>query len=512
MDSATALAACAPVDILESGLTSRGIGFLPGPAFCFGGRAVHNLVLTLQIAARRTIFVAMAGLLCALYLADLTGMGLISADEPRYADIGRTMATTGDWITPRLWGRPWFEKPALLYWMTASAFRLGLGPDLAPRLPVALLSLAFLAFFWWRLRIEWGSRAASFATGMLATSAGWLAYSHVAVTDLPLAAFFSAAVLLSLPWIARGDRRWLPAAAACLGMATLAKGLVPLVLFLPVFAVGWRSLRDWLRPAPIVAFTVCALPWYILCTIRNGPEFLRVLFVQQTFGRVASPALQHGQPVWFYLPVLLLLLYPWFPVLIFPGKPSLPAGDRRVQVLAAVAIFGFLLFSAALNKLPGYLLPLMPAAFALIGIAVSRTDRIGAAVVAPIILLGALPLIADVAPEALAHGLKSASIPWREATPWLIGAAAMGMLLYMAAKKYAFHAAVALTGLVFLWLQFTTLPRLDAAASSRPLWRASHPACAPPLNRSALYGLYYYSGGQIPTCPVLDRDVTRVVR
>src|SRR5580698_729643 len=128
-------------------------------------------------------------------------MGMVQPDEPRYADIGRAMAQSGDWITPRLWGQPWFEKPALLYWMTATGFRLGLGPDLAPRLPVALLSLLFLAFFWVRLDVEFGRRAASFATAMLATSAGWLAYSHVAVTDLPMAAFFSAAVFLSLGWI-----------------------------------------------------------------------------------------------------------------------------------------------------------------------------------------------------------------------------------------------------------------------------------------------------------------------
>src|ERR1700748_3390543 len=114
---------------------------------------------------------------------------MIGPDAPRYAFIGGAMARSGDWITPRLWGQPWFEKPALLYWMTAAAFRLGLGTDLAPRLPVALLSLAFLACFWGRMRIEWGTRVALLAAAMLATSAGWLAYSHVAVTDLPLAAF-----------------------------------------------------------------------------------------------------------------------------------------------------------------------------------------------------------------------------------------------------------------------------------------------------------------------------------
>ena len=75
-----------------------------------------------------------------LYFFGLTRTGLLGPDEPRYAAIGRAMATTGDWITPRLWGAPWFEKPALLYWMTAAGFKAGLGVDLAPRLPVALAS------------------------------------------------------------------------------------------------------------------------------------------------------------------------------------------------------------------------------------------------------------------------------------------------------------------------------------------------------------------------------------
>jgi len=71
-----------------------------------------------------------------LFFFHLTAVGLIGPDEPRYASIGREMAASGDWITPRLNGQPWFEKPALLYWMQATAFRAHLGPELAPRLAV----------------------------------------------------------------------------------------------------------------------------------------------------------------------------------------------------------------------------------------------------------------------------------------------------------------------------------------------------------------------------------------
>ena len=426
-------------------------------------------------------------------------MGLVPPDEPRYAAIGRAMAASGDWVTPRLWGQPWFEKPVLLYWMTASAFRMGLGPDLAPRLPVALLSLAFLAFFWWRVRSEWDSRVAFCSTAMLATSVGWLTYSHIAVTDLPLAAFFCAAVLLSLPWLAREERTGLTAAAACLGVAALAKGLVPLVLFLPVFAFRWRRLRDWLRPGPLVAFSVCALPWYLLCFIRNGSDFPRVLFVEQTFGRFASATLQHAQPPWFYLPISLLLLYPWFPMLILT-RPAWT--DARVRALTGVVVFGFVFFSVMLNKLPGYLLPLAPLAFLLAGIGLARARRPVAAIALSVSLLGLLPVALSVLPGALAHGLRSTTINWPMAMVWLAAAAAVGAVLAVAARQHAFGAAVALAGVSLLWLQVAAFPRLDAVASARPLWLASHPDCAQPNPRNTLYGLSYYAERQLPPCAV----------
>src|ERR1039458_509102 len=109
-----------------------------------------------------------------LYFFDLGAVGLIGPDEPRYASIAREMARSGDWITPRLWGQPWFEKPALLYWMTGAAFQLGIGPDLAPRLPVALMAAGFLVFYWWILRREFGARPAWFATLILGTCGAWV--------------------------------------------------------------------------------------------------------------------------------------------------------------------------------------------------------------------------------------------------------------------------------------------------------------------------------------------------
>ena len=181
------------------------------------------------------------------------------------------MARSGDWITPRLWGAPWFEKPALLYWLSGLGFRLGLNAELAPRMPGALIAVAFLAFYWWALRREFSCRAAWLATLILGSSGMWVAYSQNGVTDLPLAATFSAAMLLALPWVARRDTRQLPASAAMFGLAVLAKGLVPLVLAAPLL-MG-RHVRDWLRWRVVLPFFLVALPWYALCYWRNGWTF-----------------------------------------------------------------------------------------------------------------------------------------------------------------------------------------------------------------------------------------------
>jgi len=440
-------------------------------------------------------------------------MGLVGPDEPRYAAIGRAMAQSGDWITPRLFGEPWFEKPPLLYWLIAAGFKFTGDREIAPRLPVALLSMAFLAFFWRRVRAVWDARVAGYSTAMLATTAGWMAISRVAITDLPLAALFSAAVLLTMERAPGAGPRApvanIPLAAAALGLATLAKSLVPLVLFLPVLAVDYKRLREWLRPAPVLAFLAIALPWHILCRMRNGPVFPQVLFVQQQFLRFVSPERQHGQPWWFYVPAFLLLLYPWFPLL---GIAARDFRDRRTRILLAVVVFGFLFFSKSLNKLPTYLLPLLPSTCILMGLGLARSPRPARAIVLPVAFIGALPAAARVLPVALATGIGSVAIPYGELALWIAPALVFGGMVAAVPGRRAFAAAVAIAAAAFLWFQYATFPAIDASDSARPLWLATHPACAPGVKRSLVYGLNYYAGRTLPPCALLDQAAARVVR
>jgi len=445
-----------------------------------------------------------------LYFYHLAATGLVGPDEPRYASIAREMARSGDWITPRLWGQPWFEKPALLYWMTGAAFRLGIGPELAPRLPVAFIAAAFLLFFFWILRREFGARAASFATLILGCCGGWLVSSQVAVPDMPMAAAFSAAMLLALPWIARRDTRYLPLAAALLGLAVLAKGPVALVLAAPL-CLRFRDARDLLRPRVVAPFLVVALPWYLLCYLRNGKVFLHDFFLVHNLQRFTSNTLLHVQPWWFYLPVLAGLLLPWFPLVFLLGRRADYRDSRRLYLLLWV-VFGMVFFTAATNKLPGYLLPLLPAAAALMGLALheaqAQAAHTGLCLAGCALLLVAFPVAARMLPAALATGLSKAPLPAFHAA-WLlagVGAAAAWLLESRGRRLAAvlLIAAGAAAGAVYL--KRVAAPELDRTVSARPLWRAisgrADEVCVDQIERNWRYGLNYYAGTPLPECSV----------
>jgi len=444
--------------------------------------------------------------LAGLYLSGLSWSGLLSADEPRYAAIARAMAETGDWITPRLWGNPWFEKPPLLYWLAATGFELGLGPELAPRLPVALLSLGFLLFCFFETRRLFGERAAAFSAAILATSAGWIGFSYVAVTDLPLAACFSAFLLLAAEWVETGRKDRLSWAFACLGLAMLAKGLVPLALSLPVFWFGRSRLGDLLRPSVVGSFAVVALPWYLLCYARNQWPFFHEFILVHHLRRFSTDSLQHVQPWWFYLPVLAVALVPWTPLVWLAARRGWPSRSSE-RLLWATVLFGLIFFSAATNKLPGYLLPLLPACAVGLGVALDRSVRAVIPFAASAAALAIAIPLAMLLPDALADGLSRAGQPpWGGGAALAVAAAGLCGWLESRGRRLAAFSAIAGGTLIAVgMLKITLLPRLDQSVSARPLATQVAPianrVCIEHwVNRSIRYGIEYYIAQPLPLC------------
>ena len=446
-----------------------------------------------------------------LYVFHVGAVGWLGPDEPRYSSIGFAMAAAGDWVAPRLWGEVWFEKPPLTYWLAALGKSAGLSGEWAARLPVAFLSIVFLAGFVYITRRLLSLEAAAIAGILLATSAGWVAFSQLAVTDLPLAATFCSSVLLLVWWTEGGPRWTLPVAGAFLGLAILAKGLVPVALFAPLVLMYWRRWRA--LPAFLGTTLLVALPWYWAVTLRYGRAFLDDFFWKHHFQRFATGALQHGQPWWFYVPILLAGLLPWTP-LIAKVRPAEWWRAPHTRALLLVCGWGCAFFSASRAKLPGYVLPLLPLFCILIAVSLAEAPVLRRLLPACVLLLAFLPVTAAILPQALADGISSVgavTLRWHYLAIVLLPAAAVYWLERGGRRLAAFTLAGLAAAAGFVWLKIEVYPVLDRTVTARVLTAQVRPhaarACADGLPRAILYGLNAYLNTSLPDCDETPRPV-----
>ena len=317
------------------------------------------------------------------YFSHLGVIGFLGPDEPRYAWIAREMVESHDWTTPRLYGKPWFEKPPLFYWGAGLAFKWFGVSEAAARLPSAISALlATIGVAWLALRL-YREETARWSLLLLPTTAGMIGFSHAAATDMPFSSMFTiamvfAAVILRLtrnentPILPRTLWLALILFGFFLGAAALAKGPAAIILCggaVLFWALLTERLNDSLRllhPLAVASFCATALPWYVRCARRN-PDFLRVFIIEHNFKRYLTSEFQHIQPFWFYLPVVLIALLPWTALFLWSGVHGVArvVRTRTAQeskwFLACWAGFCLLFFSISRSKLPGYILPSLPA-------------------------------------------------------------------------------------------------------------------------------------------------------
>ena len=267
-------------------------------------------------ARRSTDLIALVAFCGFLFFAGLQVIGLLGADEPRYAQIAREMLARHDWVTPTLWGQPWLEKPPLLYWGEMLAYKAAGGVSgWAARLPSAVLCTLMVFFIYvWARRFRRGMQLD--AALITAASVIIIGFGRGASTDMPLAATFTIAMLSWYGWYESQNRAWLLAFYAFAGLGTLAKG--PVAVFLAgLIIVAFAALRrDWrlvlrtLWLPGIALYLAVVLPWFIAVQ-RANPEFFRVFILEHNLARYTSDLYRHKQPFWYYLPVALIGLLPW---------------------------------------------------------------------------------------------------------------------------------------------------------------------------------------------------------
>ncbi len=506
-----------------------------------------------------------------LFVSGLRAIGFVGPDEPRYADVARAMLLSGDYVTPRLFGEPWFEKPPLYYWIAAQFFRISISEQTA-RLPSAIAAIVFLLVWFRFARARFGETTAGLATIFLASALGWIGFARAAAMDMLFTVTLDLALLLLALWLWERKPLRLYGFYVFLGLATLAKGPLAVVLAGLVFLGYAATFRDWgalrsllLSPALAVYFAVAA-PWYVLCYVVNGAPFVEEFILEHNLARfVSADALGHGQPAWFYIPVLIAGLFPWSPLLLLPLAEMVYAArgvfrDKQRAFLFWWIALPFLFFSISENKLPGYLLPVLPPVTLWVAILVahaakpssdaespgSSPGKLGVHPVtgnsaswdmppgAPLILIGCsalllltVPLFAPLLSGSLTTGLRQALAEWSIAgawqqifqgtvpvSRWLLLTGSVGFTIYFAFRRQPLYASfMAFIGVAVCLLALTShlSPSINRVASARSVAERIATLGVPAeevavyrLHRNQTYQLSYYLGHGLPEWSLED--------
>ncbi len=356
------------------------------------------------LAKRGSILLFLA--VIAFYFYGLGHLPLLGPDEPRYAQVAREMFLRHDLITPTLGGHLWFEKPALLYWMMIVSFKLFGVSEWSARLPAAVSGvLTVAAVFCVASRGERNSRNEQlpgigffgfYSALASATSLGIVAFSRAASFDIILTmtttwalAFF---ILHEFEETANPPRTYLVGFYAFVGLSLLAKGLLGIVI--PIGVIGaYYLFRRGLPPRNTIFSLFWGIPlalgiagtWYLPVIWRHGWPFIDQFFIQQHFARYITNKYHHARPVYYYLLIFPLWSLPWTAFLfdgLLRARTWSWRGDNRsgdpINKLLVFALgwllFPLIFFSFSNSKLPGYILPVLPAAALVVG---ERLSRLG---------------------------------------------------------------------------------------------------------------------------------------
>ncbi len=289
---------------------------------------------------------------------------LFDVDEGAFSQATLEMFQRGDFLSTYLNGAPRYDKPILVYWLQAAAVA-GFGPaEWAFRLPSALCAAAWAWLTYVFARRYYGEERGLLAAVLLATSLGVFIIGRAATADALLNLLLAASMFAAWLHLSTGERRWLYATHAAIGLGFLAKG--PIAILVPgattfLFCIFRKNIRTWLRAAfdwrALLLFLAIALPWYVVILAKEGWPFVQGFFLKQNVSRFGGPLQGHGGSLLYYFPVVLVLSLP-FTALIVPVAARLREAwrdDLQAYLLLWFA-FVFVFFSLSGTKLPHYVL------------------------------------------------------------------------------------------------------------------------------------------------------------
>ena len=313
-----------------------------------------------------------------IFFYKLGARPLWEYDEGKHAQVAKEMLLRGDWVTPTFNGEPFYDKPALHFWLIMASFLIFGVNEFAARLPSALLGMGgvFLVYAW--ARSVYGRISGVLSCLVLATSIEYVILSQNIIHDMSLCFF----VTLSLFLFHRAYRQggfsltgWILFSAS-LGLAVLAKGPIGAVLpGLIIFSFllitrKWGLIFNRRTLGGILVFCMVALPWYLAMAMRN-PDFIQSFLMQGNLSRFLSKHPNHQERFYFFLPVLLIGFFPWTTfipsALLHHIKQYRRGRSPDTLFLLLAAIIPFLFFSLSSTKLATYILPVFPPFSILLG-------------------------------------------------------------------------------------------------------------------------------------------------
>jgi 4-amino-4-deoxy-L-arabinose transferase-like glycosyltransferase len=307
-------------------------------------------------------------LLAIVYFFGSNILPLIPPDEPRYAQVARQMFESGDWITPRLGNYPWFEKPVLLYWLMCACFAIFGVTEFAARFPSAISALICVYLTYNAARKAAGENCALLCATLLGTSAFFVSFSHAATFDMLLTVCVAASLWFFFEFDAfTGKKSHLFAAYGFCGLGILAKGFVAPAVIALAAGIYWfmeHRFRDINRLHLIkgIFLSACVAGiWLVPVTLIHRSLFWDDFFLQHHLARYTSAQFHRAESVFFFVPIVLLGMYPWAAGLFWEFRDHRTDGEKKLLRFSLVwFISSFIFFSLSRSKLPGYILPLAP--------------------------------------------------------------------------------------------------------------------------------------------------------
>ncbi|MCK4463164.1 MAG: glycosyltransferase family 39 protein [Candidatus Omnitrophica bacterium] len=313
-----------------------------------------------------------------LFLFGLGKMALLDPDEPFYAKTAREMLNRSEWLTPRIFGEPQFEKPPLYYWFVILSFKVFGVNEFAARFPSAIFGILGIIGIYLLGGLLFSKKTALYSSLIMATAVEYTILARACVTDMVLCVFVLYFFLFFFYGLKKDKKIFYLFSSACLGLAVLTKGpigfLLPLFIIALFFLVKKEFMQLFKLPFlwPSLIFVVIAVPWYYLMYKVHGSDFIGHFFGFQNITRFLKPEHRIGDIFYYNIPVIFAGFFPWSIFLPY-GAFAIIKQDRekfRSHLFLLVWILTFFIFfSISRTKLPTYIFPLFPA----LAIAVGRS-------------------------------------------------------------------------------------------------------------------------------------------